>query len=115
MFDCVLPTRNGRNAQAFTWAGRIRLRNARWAADATPLDETCNCYTCRNFSRGMLRHLFMAGEMLGPILVSIHNLRFFAQFMLAIRQAIAAGELGQQADRWISQIYRQDNYDDSAG
>ena len=105
MFDCVLPTRNARNAFAFTWGGRLRMRNAQWAADPAPLDENCNCYTCRNFSRGTIRHLFMAREMLGPTLVTIHNLHFFAEFMAAIRDAIAAGTLERDAQRWVSQMY----------
>ena len=110
MFDCVLPTRNGRNAQAMTWSGRLRLRNARWAKDARPLDENCDCYACRNFSRGALRHLFLAKEMLGPILVSIHNLRFFARFLEAIRRAIAAGNLAETATSWLETMYaRQDD------
>jgi queuine tRNA-ribosyltransferase len=105
MFDCVLPTRNGRNAQAFTWGGRVRLRNAQWAADTSPLDERCGCFTCRNYSRGVLRHLFAAKEMLGPTLVTIHNLRFFASLMSAVREAIAAGELAASARRWMAGIY----------
>jgi queuine tRNA-ribosyltransferase len=105
MFDCVLPTRNARNAQAFTWHGRLRLRNARHAEDAAPLDETCDCYTCRNYSRGVLRHLFMAKEMLGPTLVTIHNLHFFSTFMIAIRKAIAAGTLKAGANAWLGAIY----------
>ena len=105
MFDCVLPTRNARNAFAFTWGGRLRMRNAQWTADPAPLDANCNCYTCRNFSRGTIRHLFMAKEMLGPTLVTIHNLHFFAEFMAAIREAIAAGTLGQDAQQWVSQMY----------
>ena len=105
MFDCVLPTRNARNAQAFTFSGRLRLRNARWAEDTGPLDERCDCYACRNFSRGAIRHLFLAKEMLGATLVSIHNLHFFAQFMSAIRGAIATGNLASMADRWIAEMY----------
>ena len=105
LFDCVLPTRNGRNAQAFTWGGRIRLRNARWASDRAPLEESCDCYACRRFSRGTLRHLFAAREMLGPILVSIHNLRFFCRFMEAVRSAIADGTLAAKAPAWIEQMY----------
>ena len=105
MFDCVLPTRNGRNAQAFTWNGRLRLRNAQWARDKTPLDESCDCYTCLHFSRGTIRHLFAAGEMLGPTLVTIHNLHFFAQFLAAIRAAIAAGDLEAKAGQWIERMY----------
>jgi queuine tRNA-ribosyltransferase len=105
MFDCVLPTRNARNAFAFTWTGRLRMRNAQWTADPAPLDENCNCYTCRNFSRGTIRHLFMTREMLGPTLVTIHNLHFFAEFMAAVRDAIAAGTLEREAQRWVSQMY----------
>ncbi|HAU36670.1 MAG TPA: tRNA guanosine(34) transglycosylase Tgt [Phycisphaerales bacterium] len=102
MFDCVLPTRNGRNAQAFTWKGRIRLRNARHAEYPAPLDDACDCYACRNYSRGALRHLFLAREMLGPTLVSLHNLHFFSQFMEAIRQAVAAGDLPARAPQWLA-------------
>jgi len=89
MFDCVLPTRNGRNANAFTPAGQMRIRNATYTNDPRPIDETCDCDACGGgFSRSYLRHLFMAGEMLGPILVSIHNLRHFQRLMLDIRHAI---------------------------
>jgi queuine tRNA-ribosyltransferase len=112
LFDCVLPTRNGRNAQAFTFAGRLRLRNARWAADPRPLEESCDCYACRHFSRGALRHLFLAQEMLGPTLVSIHNLRFFCRLMEAVRAAIAAGTLDAQAPRWIERMYTKEGTGD---
>jgi len=105
MFDCVLPTRNARNSVVFTWTGRLRMRNAQWTADPLPLDENCDCYACRNFSRGTIRHLFMAKEMLAATLVTIHNLHFFAEFMSAIRGAIADGSLAQKADLWISQMY----------
>lgn len=89
MFDCVLPTRNGRNAMAFTREGRLKLRNARFAEDDSVLDPACDCETCSGgFSRAYLRHLFMAEEMLGPMLVSIHNLRHFQRLMLDIRQCI---------------------------
>jgi len=110
LFDCVMPTRNGRNAQAFTRQGRIRLRNSRWTDYAGPIDESCDCYTCRNFSRGTLRYLFMAKEMLGPTLVSVHNLRFFARFMAALRDAIAAGNLASASAGWLDAMYAaQDN------
>ena len=109
MFDCVLPTRNGRNAQAFTWRGRVRLRNARHAEDTAPLDETCDCYACRNYSRGVLRHLFMAKEMLGPTLVTIHNLHFFSTLMIAIRKSVAAGTYAADAGRWLGEIYGADD------
>lgn len=111
MFDCVLPTRNGRNAQAFTWTGRLRLRNARWSACAGPLYPACNCYTCRNFSRGALRHLFMAREMLGPTLVTIHNLHFFVELMASIRRAIAEGNLARKSEEWLAGMYGSDSSD----
>ncbi len=95
MFDCVLPTRNGRNGLAFTFGGTMRLRNAKYAQDAGPLEAGCDCYCCRTFSRGYLRHLFTVEEMLGPTLVSIHNLRFFQRWMAAIRGAIGEGWLGE--------------------
>src|SRR3954463_4503371 len=87
-FDCVLPTRNGRNAYAFTAAGAIRLRNARFTADNGPIEDGCDCYACRTFTRGAIRHFFFAGEMLGPILVSLHNIRFFQRLMADLRQSI---------------------------
>ena len=91
MFDCVLPTRNGRSANAWTNAGQIRLRNARHATDRRPVDETCDCPCCTRFSRGAIRHYFMAGEMLGPILLSLHNVRFYQRLMADIRQALRDG------------------------
>lgn len=88
MFDCVMPTRNGRNALAFTDAGPLRLRNERHKTDPTPLEPDCPCPACRH-SRGYLRHLFMAGEMLGPVLLSIHNLTYYQRLMTGAREAIA--------------------------
>ncbi|KPK81755.1 MAG: queuine tRNA-ribosyltransferase [Phycisphaerae bacterium SM23_33] len=100
MFDCVLPTRNARNAQAFTWTGRLRLRNAAFTRDCGPIEDGCPCYACRNFPRAAIRHYFLSEEMLGPTLVTIHNLTFFARFTAAIRQAIAAGDLPRRAEQW---------------
>ena len=91
MFDCVMPTRNGRNASAFTSTGPIRLRNAIHSKDERPLDADCNCYTCRTFSRAYLRHLFNVDEMLGPILISLHNLAYYFQLMARIRASIESG------------------------
>jgi queuine tRNA-ribosyltransferase len=90
LFDCVLPTRNGRNALAFTDAGTLRLRNQRHSVDPKPIDETCGCLACRH-SRGYLRHLFQADEMLGPMLLSIHNLTYYQRLLAEARAAIAAG------------------------
>jgi queuine tRNA-ribosyltransferase len=91
LFDCVLPTRNGRNAQAFTADGPVRLRNARHTRDPAPLESGCTCYTCRHFSRAYLHHLFLAKEMLGPTLLSLHNVAFYARLTAEAREAIAAG------------------------
>lgn len=88
LFDCVLPTRNGRNALAFTDAGPVRLRNRQYAQEREPLDPACPCPACRH-SRGYLRHLFQAGEMLGPMLVSMHNLTFYQRLMAEARRAIS--------------------------
>jgi queuine tRNA-ribosyltransferase len=95
MFDCVLPTRNGRNGLAFTMAGTRRLRNLKYARDPGPIEEGCDCYACRRFTRAYIRHLFHVKEMLGPTLLSIHNLRFFQRWMETIRRAIAAGTLAE--------------------
>ncbi len=88
LFDCVLPTRNGRNACAFTAAGTLRLRNARHKRDSRPLESDCLCYTCRHFSRAYLHHLFQAKEMLGPTLLSLHNIAYYLRFMAEARRAI---------------------------
>jgi queuine tRNA-ribosyltransferase len=90
MFDCVLPTRCGRNSLVYTFAGQVRLRNAAHAGDQRPLEEDCPCLACRH-SRSYIRHLFLAGEMLGPVLASIHNLTFYQRLMGRIREAIRAG------------------------
>jgi queuine tRNA-ribosyltransferase len=91
LFDCVLPTRNARNGQLFTRLGPLNVKNARFAEDDAPPDAECGCYTCRHFSRAYLRHLFVAGEMTGSVLNTIHNLSFYLDTMRLIRQAIAFG------------------------
>ena len=90
MFDCVLPTRSGRNGQAFTWKGPLNLRNARHAEDTGPLDERCVCPTCATYSRAYLHHLIKSGEILGAVLLTEHNIGFYQQLMQAMRDAIAA-------------------------
>ena len=101
MFDCVLPTRNGRNACAFTPTGQIRLKNARFTEDSEVIDPECDCPACGGgFSRSYIRHLFMAGEMLGPILVSAHNIRHFQRYLLDIRRAIAQNDWSLIRRRW---------------
>jgi queuine tRNA-ribosyltransferase len=91
MFDCVLPTRNGRNAMAFTADGRVKMRNAVHKRDSRPLESGCECPTCRHYSRAYLHHLFLAEEMLGPTLLSLHNVAFYSRLMSQIRESIAAG------------------------
>jgi len=91
MFDCVLPTRNARNGQAFTWDGPLTIKQARYERDASPLDPQCACYACRHFSRAYLRHLFMADELLAYRLLSLHNVHFFHALMAAMRAAVDAG------------------------
>jgi queuine tRNA-ribosyltransferase len=91
MFDCVMPTRNARNGHLFTRFGDLRLRNARNKADERPIDETCSCYTCQNFSRAYLHHLDRCGEMLGPMLTTIHNLHYYLNLMKEVRQALDEG------------------------
>jgi len=88
MFDCVLPTRNGRNGQLFTSKGKLVIKNAKYKNDFSPPDENCNCYTCQNFSRAYLHHLFKAGEILGLYLNSLHNLFFMLNLMNKIRKSI---------------------------
>jgi queuine tRNA-ribosyltransferase len=95
LFDCVLPTRNGRNAQAFTADGPLRLRNARHKRDPAPLESGCPCATCRHFSRAYLHHLFMAEEMLGPTLLSLHNVAFYCRLMADVRRAIREGRFAE--------------------
>jgi queuine tRNA-ribosyltransferase len=92
MFDCVLPTRNGRTGQAFTSHGKINVKNARWAVDTKPLDESCGCSVCKRHSRAYLRHLCMSGEMLASVLLSHHNLAFFLDTMRRVRQSIRSGD-----------------------
>ncbi len=92
MFDCVLPTRNGRTGQAFTSLGKLNIKNAQWTNDSRPLDESCRCSVCRRHSRAYLRHLYMAGEMLASILLTHHNLAFFLDTMRGVRQSIRSGD-----------------------
>jgi queuine tRNA-ribosyltransferase len=91
MFDCVMPTRNGRNALAFTGDGPIRLRNSKHRRDPGPVESGCRCYCCVNYSRAYLHHLFAAEEMLGPTLLSLHNLAFYLRLMREAREAIREG------------------------
>lgn len=100
MFDCVMPTRNARNGHLFTRYGDLRLRNSRYRDDKAPVDETCTCYTCRNFSRAYLHHLDRCGEMLGPMLTSIHNLHYYLNLMQEVRDALDVGQFSQFATQF---------------
>jgi len=93
MFDCVMPTRNARNGHLFTRFGDVKIKNARHKTDTGPLDPSCNCYTCTHFTRAYLHHLFRAGEILGSMLNTIHNLHYYQVLMAEMREAIAAGRL----------------------
>src|SRR5947207_10377643 len=95
MFDCVLPTRNGRNGQAFTSRGKLNIKNAQYVTDQRPLDEDCGCSVCQRHSRAFLRHLYLSGEMLGGILLTHHNMAIFLDTMRRVRQAIRAGEFAK--------------------
>jgi queuine tRNA-ribosyltransferase len=91
MMDCVMPTRNARNGTLFTFSGKVSIKQARFEDDARPLDPACNCYTCRNFSRAYLRHLFMAGEILFSTLATLHNLRHYLDIARRMRESIVLG------------------------
>ena len=97
MFDCVLPTRSGRNGQAFTWAGPLNIRNAKFNEDQGPLDPRCGCPVCATWSRAYLHHLVKAGEMLGAMLMTQHNIHFYQELMQGLRDSIAAGRLASFA------------------
>ncbi len=107
LFDCVLPTRNARNGQLFTSAGRINIKNARYAEDDRPLDPECACYTCRTASRAYLRHLFQAGEITAMTLNTLHNLHFYLDTMRRIRDAIAFGRFERFKLGFLQALSRQ--------
>jgi queuine tRNA-ribosyltransferase len=108
MFDCVLPTRNARNGWLFTRFGDVRIRNAVHRADTRPLDETCGCYTCRNFSRAYLHHLQRVNEILGARLATTHNLYYYLTLARELRESIAQGALAAYSTRFASDRSRGD-------
>ncbi len=108
LFDCVLPTRNARNGQALTWGGRVNLKQARHRDDQSALDGRCDCPVCTTYSRAYLRHLFKADEMLGPRLLSLHNLYFYGSLMDKAREMIRVGELGRWVEATLAQIREED-------
>ena len=108
LFDCVLPTRNARNGQALTWGGRVNLRQARHRDDDAPLDAICDCEVCTTYSRAYLRHLVKADEMLGPRLLSLHNLHFYGALMREAREMIRLGKLRGWVEETIDRMREQD-------
>ncbi|MBR4195305.1 MAG: tRNA guanosine(34) transglycosylase Tgt [Synergistaceae bacterium] len=111
MFDCVMPTRNGRNATVFTSEGRLNMRGKAHADDFSPLDPECDCYTCRNFTRSYLRHLAMCGEILGARLFTWHNLRFTIRIAEQARQAIIAGRFPEFVKNFTEKFHDDNNSD----
>jgi queuine tRNA-ribosyltransferase len=107
MFDCVMPTRNARNGHLFTTDGVIKIRNAKHRHDTSPLDAECDCYTCRNYSRGYLHHLDKCGEILGARLNTIHNLHYYQRLMKGLRDAIAQGTLEEFVDSFYKRIGKE--------
>jgi queuine tRNA-ribosyltransferase len=101
IFDCVMPTRNARNGTLFTSEGKLHIKNARFTKDPLPLDPKCDCYTCRNYSRSYLRHLFNSGEIFGSRLLTIHNLHYYINLMRQMREAI----LAKRFDEFRSAFY----------
>jgi queuine tRNA-ribosyltransferase len=108
MFDCVLPTRNGRTGTAFTSRGKVVVKNAIYADDSSPLDPECDCYACRHFTRAYLRHLFNAGEILGPRLASLHNVTFFVSLVRRAREAIIEDRFAEWSRRTLLSYSSQD-------
>jgi queuine tRNA-ribosyltransferase len=102
LFDCVAPTRMGRNGAAFTRDGRLNIKRAEFRLDKRPLDDTCECSACRRFSRAYIRHLFMADEILGLRLLSLHNVHFLVRLMRDARDAIRAGTIDAWSREWLA-------------
>ena len=103
MFDCVMPTRNARNGHLFVTEGVVKIRNAKHRNDTSALDENCDCYTCKNYSRSYLHHLDKCNEILGARLNTIHNLRYYQRVMQGLRDALDAGDL----DSFVKEFYAQ--------
>jgi queuine tRNA-ribosyltransferase len=101
MFDCVLPTRSGRNGQAFTREGALNMRNARFADDPAPLDAACRCPACKNYTRAYLHHVVKAGEIVASMLLTWHNLTFYQDLMVDLRAAIETGRAGEFASEFL--------------
>ena len=108
MFDCVRPSRNGRNGQALTWGGRVNLKQQRHRQDSAPLDAQCDCPVCQTYTRAYLRHLVTSGEILGARLLTQHNLWFYQSLTRAARRAIDRGEFAQFSQRAMDRMQALD-------
>ena len=108
MFDCVLPTRVARNGTLFTWSGKISIKRLEYKEDPGPLDPECDCYTCKNYSRAYLRHLFLSGEILGSRLNTIHNLHFYMTVMRKAREALEQNRWEEYRDFCLTRFVRSD-------
>jgi queuine tRNA-ribosyltransferase len=108
MFDCVIPTRNARNGTLFTAEGRLAIKNAKHQQDLGPVDPSCDCYLCKNFSRSYLRHLFLSKEMLAAQLATMHNLRFYLSMMSQARAAIGQNLYGQWSRDFLARYHGLD-------
>ena len=113
MFDCVAPTRNGRNGTAFTSTGRWNMKGARFATDQRPLDSECDCEACRHYTRSYIRHLFVCDELLGLRLLSLHNVHFLVRLTSDARAAIVRGDFEAWADDWLAR-YRGETEEPSS-
>jgi queuine tRNA-ribosyltransferase len=111
MFDCVMPTRNARNGTLFTSSGRISIKREEFKIDKSPLDPDCGCHTCRNYSRGYLRHLFLSREILSMRLNTIHNLHFYQDFFRKMRSAIEEKRFGEFKRQWEGVFGHEGNVD----
>jgi queuine tRNA-ribosyltransferase len=109
MFDCVIPTRNARTGTVFTSRGKLVIKNAPCTEDFMPIDEQCECYACRNFSRAYIRHLFNAGEMLGPMLATIHNITFFMKFMHEMRESIQEDRFAKWSREFLARFLKSED------
>lgn len=109
MFDCVIPTRNARNGQLFSWRGRMNIRNERYKYDLSPVEETCSCYGCQTFSRAYLRHLFNVNEILGLTLASLHNVTFYLEFLSRIRKEIKNGTFSSWMNEFLDELESEDS------
>ena len=104
MFDCVMPTRSGRTGLAFTWEGKVNLKNSKYQNDKMPLDENCEIRQLNKYSKGYLNHLIKSNEMMASMLISLHNIHFYQQFMREIRKNILEGTFDQFHDKYIDKL-----------